>query len=315
MAETSNLAVVAAITANFAIAAAKLIAGLMGGSVAMLSEALHSGIDGVNDLLLYWGLKRSRRPADEQHPFGHGKELYFWALIVSCSVLAIGGGVAVLEGVRHLIHPSIVTNPKWAFAALGCGVVFNIGSATVGLRQFRKQSAGKRFWEAVDEIKDPSTLMVVFEDTADILGELIAAAGIGAQLLGWERGDGAASVLIGVLLGVTSIFLIAQNRDLIIGEGVEDEISRSIREIATREGGFEAIRAARTMYFGPNNVLVTMDALFDPERKAGELMKAMDQIQRAIREKHPAVKYIYIDPESSGERNTGFRSKNLPRAS
>ena len=279
----------------------------------MLSEALHSGLDGVNDVLLYWGLKRSERPADEQHPFGHGKELYFWALLVSCSVLAIGGGVAVVEGVRHLMHPSMVSNPGWAFAALGCGVLFDIGSAIFGLRQFRKQSAGKRFWEAVDEIKDPSTLMVVFEDTSDILGELIAAAGIGAQLLGWERGDGAASVLVGLLLGVTAIFLIAQNRNLIIGEGVEDEISRSIREIATSEGGFVAIRSARTMYFGPESVLVTMDALFDPERKAGELMESMDLIQRAIRKKHPEVKYIYIDPESS--RSEWRERKDLPRAS
>ena len=313
MAKSSKLAVIGAIAANFAIAAAKMTAGLLGGSAAMLSEALHSGIDGVNDVLLYWGLKRSERPADEDHPFGHGKELYFWALIVSCSVLAIGGGAAVFEGMRHLMHPTPVTNVKWAFISLGCAIVFNTGSAAFGFRQFRKQTGGKRFWDAVDEAKDPSVVMVVFEDAADILGELIAAAGIGAQLAGWEKGDGAASVLIGLLLGATSIFLIAQNRNLIIGEGVEDEISRSIREIATSEGGFVAIRSARTMYFGPENVLVTMDALFDPERKAGELMESMDRIQTAIREKHPEVKYIYIDPESARSEWRG--RKNLPRAS
>jgi cation diffusion facilitator family transporter len=315
MADSSKAAIVAALTANFAIAAAKFIAGAIGGSSAMFSEAIHSTVDGLNDVLLFFGLKRSRRPPDEQHPFGHGKELYFWALIVSCSVLAIGGGVAVVEGILHLIHPSEITQPKWAFLALGCGVVFNIISSIYELRQFRRQNKGKQFWEAVNETKDPSALMVVFEDAVGMLGELIAAGGIALQLAGWRYGDGAASVLVGLLLGATAIFLIEQNRDLIIGEGVEDEISRSIQEIATSEGGFVSIRSARTMYFGPDNILVTMDALFDPDRKAGELIDAVDRIQRAIRQKHPEVKYIYIDPESSSEQNSRRQSQDLSRAS
>jgi len=315
MADTSKAAIIAALTANFLIAAAKFIAGAIGGSSAMFSEAIHSTVDGLNDALLFFGLMRSRRPPDDQHPFGHGKELYFWALIVSCSVLGIGGGVALFEGILHIIHPSEVTQAKWAFLALGFGVVFNSISAAYELRQFRLQNKSKKFWEAVDEAKDPSALMVVFEDAVGLIGELIAAAGIGLQLQGWRYGDGAASVLIGLLLGTTAIFLIAQNRDLIIGEGVEDEISHSIREIATSEGGFVSIRSARTMYFGPDNLLVTMDALFDPDRKAGELIDAVDRIQRAIREKYPEVKYIYIDPESSHEPKRKARPDDLPRAS
>jgi cation diffusion facilitator family transporter len=315
MADSSKAAILAAITANFLIAAAKFIAGAIGGSSAMLSEALHSTVDGLNDVLLFFGLKRSRRPPDEQHPFGHGKELYFWALIVSCSVLAIGGGVALVEGILHLVHPASITQAKWAFVALGCGVLFNSISGIFEFRQFRLQNRGKRFWEAVDETKDPSALMVVFEDSVGVLGELIAAGGIALQLSGWRYGDGAASVLIGLLLGATAVFLIEQNRDLIIGEGVEDEISRSIAEIATSEGGFVAIRSARTMYFGPDNILVTMDALFDPDRKAGELIEAVDRIQRAIRQKHPEVKYIYIDPESATEQKFQNHQSDLPRAS
>lgn len=315
MADSSKASLVAALTANFLIAAAKFIAGAIGGSSAMLSEALHSTVDGLNDVLLFFGLERSRRPPDEQHPFGHGKELYFWALIVSCSVLAIGGGVAVVEGIRHLVHPSEITQAKWAFLALGCGVIFNAVSAGFSLRQFHGQNQGKRFWEAVEEMKDPSALMVVAEDAVGMLGELIAAVGIGLQLAGWKYADGIASVFIGLLLGATAIFLIAQNRDLIIGEGVEDEISRSICEIATSEGGFVAIRSARTMYFGPDTVLVTMDALFDPDRKAGELIEAMDRIQTAIRKKHPEVKYIYIDPTSSRGQKSRSQRDDLPRAS
>jgi cation diffusion facilitator family transporter len=315
MADSSKAAILAALTANFGIAAAKFIAGAIGGSSAMFSEAIHSSVDGLNDVLLFFGLKRSRRPPDEQHPFGHGKDLYFWALIVSCSLLAIGGGVATVEGIRHLIHPSEISQAKWSFLALGCGVIFNSISGVFELRQFRSQNIGKGFWEAVEEMKDPSALMVVAEDLVGVLGELIAAAGIALQLAGWRYADGSASVLVGLLLGGTSIFLIAQNRDLVIGEGVEDEISRSIRELATSEGGFVAIRSARTMYFGPETVLVTLDALFDPDRKAGELIESMNRIQHAIRQKHPAVKYIYIDPESAAEHKPQPRNQDLPRAS
>ena len=315
MADASKAAVVSAIAANFLIALAKFIAGVISGSAAVLAEALHSAVDGLNDVLLLIGLRRSRRPADERHPFGHGKELYFWALLVSCSVLAVGGGVAVIQGLHRVVHPANVTNATWAFLALGSGVAFNAVSAAFSLRQFHRQNRGKKFWQAVDEMKDPSAFMVLAEDGVGMLGELIAAAGIALQLAGWQHADGTASILIGILLGGTAIFLIAQHRDLVIGEGVEDEISRSIGEIATSEGGFVSIRSARTIYFGPDVVLVTMDAFFDPDRKAGELIEAVDRIQRTIRERFPAVKYIYIDPESSRDQRAQPHDQILSRAS
>lgn len=140
--------------------------------------------------------------------------------------------------------------------------------------------------------------MVVFEDTAGLAGEVIAAAGVLLNIKCWRQGDGVASVLIGCLLGAMAIFLISQTRDLVVGEAVEDEIARSIRELAKRDEKFLAVRGAHTIHFGPETVLVAMETFFDPERPAGELIKAVDQIQTTIRERHPAVKYIYIDPES-----------------
>lgn len=297
MAGESKAAVVAAIGANFAICVIKFLAAFFGGSAAMLSEGVHSAVDTVNDLLLLLGLKRSRKPPDEQHPFGYGNELYFWALIVSCSVLGVGGGVTGLEGILHLLHPEPIQHPLWSYIALGCGLAFDGISLVIALRRFRAQNRNKKFGEAVCETKDPGALMVIFEDTAAVIGETVAALGIFANTQGLVVADGAASLLIGVILTAEAIFLIGQMRDLIVGEGVEDEISRSIRRIASKPGRFSTVLQARTIHFGPETVLVTLDAEFDPQRTAGELMQVIDHIQGEIRNEFPAVQFIYLDPE------------------
>lgn len=294
--------------ANFAIMAAKLFAAA-GGSSAMLSEAIHSGIDGVNDLLLLLGLKRAKRPADKQHPFGYGKEVYFWALLVSCSILAIGGGVTVMEGVRHIIKPEPIEKASWAYIALLCGVIFDGASLIYGFRQFRDQNRGKGFREAVQETKDPGSLMVITEDSAAVIGEFIAAAGVFATTRGLLWADGLAAVLIGCLLGTTAIFLIAQTRPLIVGEGVEDEISRAIVKMADRDDQVVAIRAAHSMHFGPETVLVTMDVIFREDCSSGELMEAVDRMQKKIRHRFPAVKYVYIDPETEAELHSPAQAR------
>lgn len=302
MAGESRGSVVAAIAANFAICAVKFFVALAGGSSAMLSEAVHSGVDSVNDLLLLFGLGRSKRPPDEEHPFGYGKEIYFWALIVSCSVLGVGGGVTGLEGIQHLRHPEPISHALWAWLALGCSVIIDSISLSIALRHFRRQNQNKPLGEPVRETKDPGSLMVIFEDSAGVLGELIAAMGIFLSTRGWLRADGAASLLIGCLLAAEAIFLISQMRDLIVGEGVEDEISRSIRQIASQPGRFSSVLQAKTMHFGPDTVLVTLDAEFDPGRTAGDLMQTIDEIQASIRQHFPAVEFIYLDPENPNKR-------------
>jgi cation diffusion facilitator family transporter len=308
MAEESKASVVGAIIANFAIAAVKLLAATAGGSSAMLSEAIHSGVDGINDLLLLFGLHRSRRPPDEQHPFGYGKELYFWSLIVSCSVLVLGGGVTILEGVLRVIKPEAVHRAAWAYAALGAGALFEAGSLLFSIRKFRQQNRGKRWKEAVREIKDPGSLMVIVEDTAGVLGELIAAAGILIATQGWQRADGAASILIGCILAANAIFLIAQTRDLIVGEGVEDDIARAICEIASHQPGIRSVRRAHSMHFGPETVLVTLTAEFDPDQPSATLMQTVDDLQTSVRGRFPSVKYIYIDPENPHQHTSGQRA-------
>src|ERR1700712_433191 len=152
MAQESKVAVIGATAANFAIAAIKLAIGI-GGSAAMISEGLHSAIDGVNDLLLLYGLRASKRPADELHPFGYGKDLYFWSLIVSLSVFSVGGGVTIFEGVRSILHPSKIQHVGWAYSALVCGLLFDGVSLIYSVIQFNKQTEGKRFWRAFKESK------------------------------------------------------------------------------------------------------------------------------------------------------------------
>lgn len=232
MPRASTASVLGATLADFGITIADLLAALLGGSSAMVSESVHSAVDGINDLLLLFGLRRSRRPPDQHHPFGHGKELYFWALIVPCSVFATGGAVSFFEGVTRILHPQVLRRTCWAFAALACGAPFDAASFLYSLKKIHQQAGGKAFWAAVHETKDPSVLIVVFEDFTAFLGEFIAAAGIFLQIHGWKWGDGVASLMIGCLLAVTAAYLVAQHRDMLVGEGVDDEISQCIRQLA-----------------------------------------------------------------------------------
>src|SRR3954453_7148876 len=311
MSKDSTASVLGATVADFSIAAAALFAAVLGGSSAMYSECVHSAVDGVNDLLLLLGINRSQRPANEHHPFGYGKEFFFGSLIVSCSVFVIGGAVSFIEGISHVRKPEALTHTGWAYAALGCGALFTSGSFLFSVRKFRKENQQKDFWEAVRETKDPPSLMVVFVDGAAFLGELIAAAGVFFNTRGFLLADGIASLLIGCLLAAVGAFLIMQNRDLVVGEGVEDHISRAIHELATGEDKFLKVRAAHSMHFGPETVLVTIESEFDPERKAGELIEAVDKIQKPLRERSPAVKFIYVDPETGAG---GRKSAESPPA-
>ena len=298
MAGESKAAVIGATAANFVIAAVKLAIGLTGSS-SMLSEGIHSGIDGVNDLLLLFGLRASKRLADAQHPFGYGKELYFWSLIVSLCVFSVGGGVTIFEGVRSVLHPESIRHALWAYLALACGMAFDLVSLIYGAQQFHKLNPAKSFWKAVRDSKDPTTFMVLAEDSAAIVGEAIAAVCVFLSRHGILIADGIGSILIGILLATIATFLIVHARHLVLGESVETEIEQAIQALAIGDQKFSAVRRSHTVHFGPETVLVTIDLEFDPTRSARELIEAVDHIQRSIRDKFPAVKYVYIDPESS----------------
>src|SRR4030095_15751447 len=223
MTEESKVAVFAAIAGNLAIAATKLVAAFFSGSSAMLSEGIHSIVDTGNGLLLLVGLRKSRKPADSRHPFGHGKELYFWPLVVAIMIFALGGGMSVYEGVTHLMHPTHA-DPTWNYVVLGIAFVFESISSVFAFKAFRGELKGQSPLAAIRASKDPTSFTVLFEDTAALLGLVVAFLGIFlGSVLHNPYFDGIASIVIGLILAVVAGFLAYETKGLLIGEGVNPE--------------------------------------------------------------------------------------------
>lgn len=292
----SKPAIYGAIGANVAIAVTKLAVAGVTGSSAMLSEGIHSSVDTFNGVLLLVGIRRSQRPATPEHPFGHGKELYFWGLIVAVLIFGLGGGVSFYEGVQHIRHPVPLHDPTWNFVVLGVAAVFESISFTIALRQFLKQAGADPFWQAIHTSKDPTTYTVLAEDAAALAGLAIAALGIGlAHRYDLPVLDGVASLLIGVLLAVVATFLTWQSRDLLIGEGVRPETARAIRRMALAVPRVKDVGRVLSMYMGPDDALVTMDLDFDDGTDAADAALAIREVERQVRERFPMIRRLFIE--------------------
>ena len=251
----TNLAVWAALTGNVLVAAAKFVAASVTGSAAMLSEAVHSVVDTVNELLLLYGIARSSRPADRVHPLGYGRELYFWSFVVALLIFALGAGVSTYEGVDHVLHPQPLEHPVVSFVVLGISLAFEGASLLVGMRAFHAAKRSLSWWEAFRRSKDPPTFIVIFEDFAAILGIFAAAGGTAATLsTGDSRWDGVASLVIAVLLAAVAGLLARESKELLIGE-------RAVVELETR------IRSAHpqvsALFVKPQSVLVAAERARD----------------------------------------------------
>ncbi len=292
----SRIAIYGAIGANVAIAITKFVVAGVTGSSAMLSESIHSAVDTFNGILLLIGLKLSQRPATEEHPFGHGKELYFWSLIVGVLVFGLGGGVSMVQGVEHIRHPEPLRDPMWNYIVLGVAAVFEGGSFTIALRQFFKASGARPFWNALHQSKDPTTYTVLAEDGAALAGLLVAASGIYlSHRFDMPELDGVASVVIGVLLAGVAVLLIGQSRGLLIGEGVRPETARDIRRLALGQPGVREAGHVLSMYIGPDDVLVTIDIDFEEGTDTEQAAAVMAVIQRQVRERYPMIKRLFIE--------------------
>jgi cation diffusion facilitator family transporter len=304
MASESRTAIFAAIAGNIAIAATKLTAAFFTGSSAMLSEGIHSLVDTGNGWLLLLGSRRSRKPADVSHPFGHGKELYFWSLVVAILIFALGGGMSVYEGVTHLSHPH-ASDPTWNYVVLGFAIVFEGISCFFAFRAFRTEMSGKGILKSIRASKDPTTFTVLFEDTAAMLGLVVAFLGI---FLGHQLNnpylDGVASIIIGLILGVVAGFLAWESKGLLIGEGVDAETLASIRSIARADSSVEEVRKSLTMHFGPQDVLLALDIRFKPKLKSEEVATAIDRIEKKIRKQHSEIKHIFIEAKALSKEKT-----------
>lgn len=300
MAARSSIAVVyAAIAGNLCIAATKFGAAAVTGSSAMIAEGVHSLVDTGNGLLLLHGIRQSRKAPDDAHPFGSGKEVYFWTLIVAILVCAIGGGVSIYGGLQGLLHPRQIENPAWNYVVLGIAAIFEAITWTIAYREFRRVKGPASWWAAMRTSKDPTSFTVLVEDTAAMAGLAIALLGISlADALGSPRLDAAAAVLIGVILSAVGLVLAYKCKGLLIGEGVEPGVLSSIRAVVEADPAVARLVRALTMHFGPTDVLLTMEIQFRPDLSAGDVALAIERLDQAIRLRHSEVRLIFLEAQA-----------------
>jgi cation diffusion facilitator family transporter len=306
----STKAIYAAIVTNIAIAGTKFTAAAFTGSSAMISEGIHSLVDTGNGGLLLLGLRKSQKPADAEHPFGYGKELYFWALMVAIVIFAVGGGISAYEGLLHILHPVPQENPAWNYIVLALAFVFESISLTIAIKSFMKIKGDASWWRAIQRSKDPTTFTVLFEDTAALLGLIAAMMGVFlANQFDNPYFDGAASIVIGILLATVAVLLGYETKGLLIGEGADRETLEDIRRLVESDPGVEAVNRSLTMHFGPDTVLLAMDLRFRSDLSAVEVEKCVDRIEANIRKRHEKIKHIFIEADSltlePKERSTG----------
>lgn len=291
----SRLVIYAALAGNFLIAVTKFAAAALTGSSAMLSEGVHSLVDTGNQALLLLGLHRGKRPADATHPFGHGKEVYFWSFVVAILIFAVGAGVSLVEGVRHILHPRHLENVSINYVVLGLSFVFEGVAWWLAFKAFRRAKGRFGYMQAVRRSKDPTTFVVLFEDSAAMAGIIVAALGIGlGQLTGWHWMDGAASVAIGVILAVTAWLLATETKDLLIGESAAPEVEAAIRRLADSRSEVGVLHEVLTLHMGPEFVLVNLSLDFDDALDAAAVEAATRRLVADIKRDQPLVQRVFI---------------------
>jgi cation diffusion facilitator family transporter len=299
VASGSKKVIYAALIGNGLIAVTKFVAAFVTRSSAMFSEGVHSVVDTGNQVLLLWGLHRSKRPPDRQFPFGHGKEVYFWSFIVAILIFAVGAGISVYEGVKHLLHPRPIESPHVNYIVLALAMVFEGAAWFFAWKEFRKVKGGYGYIQAVQRGKDPSMFVVLFEDTAAMLGLIVAFLGIFlGQLTANPYFDGAASVMIGLILGATAIWLAYETHGLLIGEGANPEVVEKIREITGRYDPITHVNEIATMHMGPEYILVNLSVDFASEASSDDVESVVRSLDRELKAALPRVKRVFIEAEA-----------------
>ncbi|MDX2495261.1 MAG: cation diffusion facilitator family transporter [Desulfuromusa sp.] len=298
MASGSKKVIFAALIGNALIAITKFTAASITGSSAMLSEAIHSLVDTGNQVLLLYGMKRANKPADKNFPFGHGKEIYFWSFVVAILIFALGGGISVYEGIHHLLNPQPAKSPLINYLVLSLAIIFEGVAWLFALREFNRTKGNNGYLDAINQTKDPSVLVVLFEDSAAMLGLLVAFIGIGlTQLTGNPYFDGSASILIGFILIGTAIWLARETKGLLIGESAEPQIVQGIHEIVKENAIIEAVNEILTMHMGPDFILVTLSADFVDSASADAVEVQIAALDLQIKSRFPRVKRVFIEAE------------------
>lgn len=270
----------------------------------MLSEGIHSTIDSGSELLLLLGIKRSKKPSDKEHPFGYGKELYFWALIVSIFMFSLGGCASIFEGVIHLIEPIVLKKPFWNYVVLASAACFEGISFFIALQKFKKQMGSKSLWEELRLSKDPTLFSIIYEDGAALIGLSIAFL---ATFIGYtfhfKYVDGIGSILIGLLLMAVSFIMIRESRNLLVGESADTEMVNEIFDMVNKDPDVYTLRQPVTMHMSPGEILLAIDIQFHKDISSQDLAKIINRLELEIRKRFPEVNRIYLEARNLVQTN------------
>jgi len=305
----SKKVIIAALAGNSLIAVTKFAAAAFTGSSAMFSEGIHSAVDTGNQALLLYGLKRSARPADDRHPFGYGREIYFWAFVVAILIFAVGAGVSFYEGVHKLGDPHPVSDAYVNYIVLGIAMVFEAGAWWVAYRAFSATKGSHGYLRAIQVSKDPSIFTVLLEDTAAMLGLMVAFLGIFlGQLLDMPELDGVASMVIGGILALAAILLAYETKGLLIGEGADPWLANQLKSIAQSHKAVFRINELLTLHQGPQDLLVTVSIDFHPHISANDVEAAISELEMRMKQADSAVKRVFIEAQSWRAHNLAARA-------
>ncbi|TIS12560.1 MAG: cation transporter, partial [Mesorhizobium sp.] len=297
----SKRVIYAALAGNVAIALTKFAAAFFTGSSAMLSEGVHSLVDTGNGALLLYGMRRAARPPDRTHPLGHGRELYFWSFIVALLVFALGAGVSFYEGVIHIMAPEPVVNAKVNYIVLGLSFLFEGSSWLVALKEFRQQKGKQGWFQAVRRSKDPSVYTVLFEDSAALLGLVVAFAGIlTSELLAIPELDGAGSIGIAVILGATAIFLARESKGLLLGEPASPEVERKVLVIADHDPAVQRANGILSVHIGPQEIVAGLSIEFEDHLTAPEIEACVERLEARLKSDMPEITRLFVKPQATG---------------
>jgi len=300
MASGSKKVIYAALIANAIIAVVKFIAAAITGSSAMFSEGIHTTVDTGNQLMLLLGLKKAKKPADKLHPFGYGKEIYFWSFIVAIMIFAIGAGISIYEGIHSVLDPHPIENAIVSYGVLGAAMIITGIAWYFAWKEFQQVKGDRGYFEAVQKGKNPTTFVVLFEDSAALLGLFVAITGIGlSQWTGMPVFDGIASIVIGLILGTTAAWLAYETKGLLIGESADPNMLKEIEKRLFAYDKIKSVNEVLTLHMGPNFILLNISVDFQDDIPSHQIEVTTTELSKELKNNFPLVKRVFIESEKS----------------